>query len=245
MVFRQLTDMPHPDSVRIVLVRPLHSSNLGLVCRVMKNFGFKELVIVQPAKKPVKTKTAYMYAKHSKEVLQAARVVPSLEAAVSDCNVVVGTTGVPNRFHRQLKSCIPLSDVPKKLSGSVAIVFGSEGSGLTDDESAQCDWQAYIAANVEHPVLNLSHAVAVVLHYLAGMSWQPDVELAPIGQRRILEKKFAELISDSPHVKDRPKVLRSFRKILGKSQASVDEVRTLMAGFAALEKKNVISKKKT
>ncbi len=236
--------MSNTDSVRIVLVRPLHSSNLGLVCRVMKNFGFKELVVVQPAKKAVKTKTAYMYAKHSKEVLQDARIVPSLEAAVSACDVVVGPTGVPTRFHRQLKSCIPLSDVPQKLSGSVAIVFGSEGSGLTDDESAQCDWQAFIPANAEHPVLNLSHAVAVVLHFISRVTWHPEPDLAPISQRRILENKFASLIADSPHVKDRPKVLRAFRKILAKSQASVDEVRTLMAGMAALEKKSVFRKKK-
>jgi len=230
--------MQQQNSLRVILVRPLHSSNLGLACRVMKNFGFKQLVIVQPAKKVVKTKTAYMYAKHSKEVLQDARVVPSLEDAVSDFDVVIGTTGVPNRFHRQLKQCIPLSDVPGKLSGKVAIVFGSEGSGLTDDESAQCDWLAFIPTNPEHPVLNLSHAVAVMLHLLSGASWEPQTVLASVGQRRILEDKFTKLIAGSPRVNDHKKVALAFRKIVGKAQTTDDEVRTLMAGLAALEKRS-------
>lgn len=229
--------MADASNLRVVLVRPLYSSNLGLACRVMKNFGFSDLCVVQPARKPVKTKTAYMYAKHSKEVLQHARVVPTLEAALSDRDVVVGTTGVPNRFHRQLKQCIPLSDVPGRLSGKAAVVFGSEGTGLTDAETAQCDWLAFIPANPAHPVLNLSHAVAVVLHSLSGMSWAPEPRLASVGQRRMLERKFDALIAGSPYVDDHAKVVLSFRKILGKAQASEDEVRTLMAGLVALEKK--------
>ncbi|MBI2446028.1 RNA methyltransferase [Candidatus Micrarchaeota archaeon] len=230
--------MSSASCIRVVLVRPVYSSNLGLVCRVMKNFGFSDLVVVQPASKPVKTKTAYMYAKHSKEVLQNARVVKSLDAAVSDCQLVVGTTGMPARFHRQFKRCISFSELPGRLSGSVALVFGSEGSGLNEAETNACDWMAYVPANAAHPVLNLSHAVAVVLHALSGLTWSPEPDLAPASSRRLLEEKFAGLIADSPYVKDKKKVTLAFRRILAKAQASTDEVRTLMAGLAALERKN-------
>jgi len=229
--------MPDSAAVRVVLVRPVYSSNVGLICRVMKNFGFNELVIVQPPRKNVKTKTAYMYAKHSKEVLQNARVVPTLEAAVSDCQLVVGTTGAPGRFHRQLNACIPLAQLKSRLSGRVALVFGSEGSGLSAVESAACDVLVYVPANPVHPVLNVSHAVAVVLHALSDASWEPAPEVAGVASRRLLEQKFAALIRDADRVKDKKKVTLAFRKLLSKSQPTVDEVRTLMAGLAGLEKR--------
>ena len=229
--------MPASVSIRVILVRPLHSSNVGLICRVMKNFGFYDLVIVQPARKNVKTKTAYMYAKHSREVLENARVVPTLEVAVSDRQLVVGTTGVPNRFHRQLKQCIALPELRGRLKGKVALVFGSEGSGLNEAETNACDVLVYVPTNADHPVLNVSHAVAVVLHALSGMTWQPDPDAASLQQRRVLEAKFVRLISGADRIKDKKKVALSFRKLLSKARPTQDEVRTLMAGLAGLEKR--------
>ncbi len=229
--------MMNASEVRVVLVRPIYSSNVGLICRVMKNFGFNDLVIVQPARRNVKTKTAYMYAKHSKEVLENARVVRTLDDAVSDRQLVVGTTGMPQRFHRQLKQCIPLSALRNRLSGNVALVFGSEGSGLNEAETNACDVLVYVPTSVEHPVLNVSHAVAVVLHAVSEIPWSQESAAASIQARRVLEKKFGALIADADRIKDKKKVTLAFRKILSKAQPTFDEVRTLMAGLAGLEKR--------
>lgn len=247
------------SSIRVVLVQPLFSSNVGLCCRVMKNFGFSELVIVQPASGPnsgakadnaeskplvaadsnraKKTKTAFMYAKHSKEVLHNARVVPTLDAAVSDCQFVVGTTGAPKRFHRQLKPVIPLSKLGAKLKGKVALVFGSEGVGLNAEQTNACDVLVHVPANPEHPVLNLSHAVAVVLYAVSTISWEPESNVATLGQRRMVVQKFDRLISGLERVKDKKKVGLAFRRILGRSEASADELQAFMAALAALEKR--------
>lgn len=225
-----------PSPVRVVLVRPVYGSNLGMSCRVMKNFGFGDLVIVQPSKRNPKTKAAVMYAKHSGEILADARVVKTLDAAVADCQLVVGTTGAPGRFHRQLKSCIPLSKLKRRLKGRVAIVFGSEGAGLSADESNACDLLVHVPANPAHPVLNLSHAVAVVLYVLSGMAWSPVSASAELEKRRVLEQKFERLISGLDRVKDKKKVALAFRRMLGRSEATADEVQALMAALAALEK---------
>lgn len=229
--------MSSATNVRVVLVRPVYSSNVGLVCRAMKNFGFKELVVVQQSRRAVKTKTAYMYAKHSKEVLQGAQVFRTLNEALADCSLVVGTTGVTDRFHKQLKQCIPISELKNHLAGKVALLFGSEGTGLNEVETAACDLLAYIPANPEHAVLNLSHAVAVVLFSLSGFQWSADTALASHGQRRMLEEKFAGLIASLPSVKDKKKVLLAFRRILGRSGATSGEVQALLAGLAGLEKR--------
>ncbi len=228
--------MMNASEVRVVLVRPIYSSNVGLICRAMKNFGFTDLAIVTP-RRNIKTKTAYMYAKHSNEVLQRAQVFRSLDAAVSACQTVVGTTGVPTRFHRQLKQCVLLSGLKSRLAGNVAIVFGSEGSGLNESETNACDFMVFVPTNPAHAVLNVSHAVAVVLHALSDMVWKPISDVAPLGTRRVLEQKFAALIAGADRVKDKKKVALSFRKLLSKAQPTSDDVRTLMAGLAGLEKR--------
>ncbi|MBI4360819.1 TrmJ/YjtD family RNA methyltransferase [Candidatus Micrarchaeota archaeon] len=219
---------------RVVLVRPIYSSNVGLVCRVMKNFGFAELCIVGSKKK---SKTAYMYAKHSEEVLRNAKTAGTLKEAVRGCDVVIGTTGVLRRFHRKLKTCVPLPQLKDHVHGKAAIVFGSEGVGLTESEVNACDVLVHVPANPEHPVLNLSHAVALVLYALSQIPFTPVHGHASRALRQRVQESWQHVVSHIKSVKDQEKVGAAFRNVLERAHVSDDEARALLTALSRLEKK--------
>ncbi|MFH0835903.1 MAG: TrmJ/YjtD family RNA methyltransferase [Candidatus Micrarchaeota archaeon] len=225
--------------MRVILVRPLHDANIGAVCRAMKNFGAKELVLVSP-----KAKLGFdaeLYAKHSLDVLAGAKTVKTLAEAVKGCDLVVGTTGAPSRFRdKEFRNCVSLPKLPEKLAGAKkpAIVFGSEDSGLTAGESSECGFFVTIPANPEHPVLNLSHAVAVVLCELYRSKAKPAYALAPRREVKQLSEFFGEAVDKCRRVRDKPKVKKAFTRALNRASLSKEEAAALLVAFAELAKRH-------
>lgn len=220
------------------MVRPLHDLNVGSVCRALKNFGVKNLTLVQP-KCPLAFE-AKKYAKHSEEVLAGAKVFNTLAEAVTDCDVVVGTTGAPKRFSKtEFKNCIPLPELPGRLASArkPAIVFGSEGSGLSKEECKECDFFVTIPASDEHSVLNLSHAVAVVFYELfkGKKSFYARAKRSDVKQ---IEGFFAGTVEKSGRIKDKKRVVRAFERALGRAGLSDNEARTLLVAFSELNSKD-------
>ena len=206
------------------------------VCRAIKNLGFKELWLVSP-KCPLGFE-AKKYAKHSEEVLRKARVVPGLKQATRGC-LVVGTTGVPKRFRRRsLKHCIPLKELPARLAGEkkVALVFGSEGTGLSKVESEACDFFVSVPCSSEHSVLNLSHAIAVVLYELSSKKpGKPFYRRASKKKIDSLAKRFAFLLKNKKYVRDKRKVALAFKRVLERAGVAEDEAQALQAALTAFE----------
>ncbi len=233
--------------LRVVLVEPEYELNVGSAARAMKNFGCTDLWLVRPRCKL--GLEAVKFAKHSQEVLQNARTVKSLNAALKGVDFAVGTTGVVERYASNLKNLVPLRELAKKLSPSecIAVVFGGESRGLSEKELFRCDVVVHIPASAAHPVLNLSHAVAVVLYefFAAGLAggesaldakmrrrWRP----ASREDREYLEKLFSELVHSMPVIKNPSKVSAAFKNVLERSRPSHDELQTLLAAFGPLKK---------
>ena len=233
--------------IRFVLVSPEHDMNVGAVCRAMKNFGFAELWLVSPACKL--GLEARKYAKHSEEVLLNARKVPTLKAAVEGCDAVVGTTGVPIRYHgRIFKNCIPLDGLYGQVSklDTVALVFGPEGTGLSEADTDLCDLVITIPTAPEHRVLNLSHAVSTCAYQLfldacRNKKAKDEIQYKRASEHKLLmlEGLFAEALRSSPTVRDKGKVAKAFQRLVKRSLPSDEEVSTLlcaMDSFNAAEK---------
>ncbi len=153
------------DSKRfaVVLVRPHLSSNLGSVARVGKNFGVRDLRLVEPAA-PADEDAARL-ASGADDILAQARRYPSLDAAVDEFGVVMMTTSLRGRGAR--RAC-DLPGLPRFVadvgaSNRIAFVFGPERSGLTEAELARSSATLTIPTEATFPTMNLSHAVAVVL----------------------------------------------------------------------------------
>ncbi len=241
MEFTGSRKVEKPLPVRIVLVKPERSMNVGMVARVAKNFSVTDLALV--GSKCKIDFEAVKYAKHSREVLDNAKVVSTLSKAVKGFDLVVGTTGVVRRFTSALKTCIALSDLPLLIKGKkVALVFGPEGTGLSRKDFEHCDVVVHIPAEKAHPVLNLSHAVAIVLYALHSADKTKSLyKKADARDLKYLNSLFSQIVDKLkektlPELREPAKAKTAFRRILYRGNPAKIEVDALLGVFARIRK---------
>ena len=147
---------------KIILVRPRNPNNIGSVARAMKNFGFADLFVVAPH--PPIWAEVMTSAIGAEPVVQSAQVVASLERAVSDCSFVIGTVD-----QRRSTGMTPQQLVEDGTwrTGRTAIVFGSEKTGLSNEDLSYCTTVVNIPTLAECPSMNLGQAAAVVFYEFA------------------------------------------------------------------------------
>jgi TrmH family RNA methyltransferase len=153
--------------MKIILVKPSKSGNLGAIARVMANFGFKDLILVNPKCKKTSVE-AKKRAKHAQNILKNSKVVKHLPRM----HTLIATTsqlGTDYNITRSPVNLIQLNQMLKKIKNKdkIGLVFGPEGEGLSNNEINKCDFVLTIPTSKEYPVLNLSHAVAVTLYELS------------------------------------------------------------------------------
>lgn len=151
------------DSVSIVLVEPTESGNIGSTARAMKNMGFRRLVLINP---PELSDQAKSFAHNSMEILEEASVLGTLDEAIADKSLIIG---VSRRTGKRRGQWLSLAEAAEKAmqyaeNNKVALLFGREKKGLSNEETARCHYMVTIPSVPEQPSLNLSHAVAVVAY---------------------------------------------------------------------------------
>ena len=155
------------ENLRVVLVATRNPLNMGAVARAMGNFGVGKLRVVQPFEKAFREARSAVGAA---DVLRQAEECASVEEAVEDCGLVVGTTAIGNR---EIKHPLRTLDkagaiIRRKLARErVAILFGSEKKGLSNEDLSYCHWILHIPTREGHASMNLGQAAAVVLWELA------------------------------------------------------------------------------
>jgi tRNA/rRNA methyltransferase len=154
---------------RIVLVRPHYAGNLGSTARVMRNFGLSDLVLVAPYAS-TNDLEARRFATHGLSLLDAARVVPDIGAAVADCVLTLATSANTAGVVRRGMIGTPAEILPQFLAaasrGPVALVFGPEPHGLSNEEIARCHGLLHIPVDPAFASLNLAQAVTVCCYEL-------------------------------------------------------------------------------
>jgi TrmH family RNA methyltransferase len=152
--------MQHP--IRIVLVDPSHPGNVGAAARAMKNMGLDELVLVRPKQFPDAEATAR--ASGGADLLARARVVASLGEAVRDCGLVLGTSARPRSAHWTVLDppAAAAEAVSQATDRPVAILFGGERNGLSNEDLSCCHALVTVPANPEYESLNLAQAVQIL-----------------------------------------------------------------------------------
>ena len=155
------------DGLRVVLVNTRNPLNIGAAARAMSNFGFLHLRVVNPFE------LAYREARSAvgaAPVLAQAEECKSLAEAVADCSLVVGTSALGRRDPQHLVRDLQQGGrlIRKRLGrGRVALLFGSEKRGLSNEDLSHCHWLLRIPTREQHPSMNLGQAVAVCLYELA------------------------------------------------------------------------------
>ncbi len=154
------------DNIRIVLVNTSHPGNIGGVARAMKNMGLTRLYLVAPRDYP--NEQARGRAVAATDILDAAVVVPTLEAAIGDCQFVVGTSARERHIPWPLLDARQCAEHMARASSheQVAVLFGREDRGLTNEELQLCNLRLNIPTSQSYSSLNLAMAVQIVAYEL-------------------------------------------------------------------------------
>jgi TrmH family RNA methyltransferase len=194
------------DGLMVVLVRPRNPLNIGAVARAMSNFGVHRLRVVNPYVAAFREARSAVGAS---DLLNKAQEYKTVADAVSDCPLVVGTTAVRDRaLHHQVRRLdIETGDLirEKLVSGNVALLFGSEKIGLTNDDFSHCHWLLTIPTQARNISMNLGQSVAVCLYELsrtASPESANEVETpATSGELEQITQNLLEALHASGYVK--------------------------------------------
>lgn len=184
------------NNIRIVLLETSHPGNIGSTARAMKTMGLGQLYLVNPKRFP--SAEAIAMASNADDILEQAVVVDSLAAAIADCHVVFGTSSRDRYLEwPQLDSREAGVKVIESVGegNQIAIVFGNERTGMTNEELQQCHYHVHIPTNPNYASLNLSQAVQIVCYevrmaqsamLLAQRAMDPPVKLEDDHQKERL-----------------------------------------------------------
>ncbi|WNW13652.1 tRNA (cytosine(32)/uridine(32)-2'-O)-methyltransferase TrmJ [Pseudomonas sp. DTU_2021_1001937_2_SI_NGA_ILE_001] len=168
------------QNIRVVLVGTTHPGNIGGAARAMKNMGLSRLVLVEPRVFP--SPEADARASGADDILASTQVVASLEEALVGCSLVLGTSArdrsLPWPMLDPRESGVKVVE-QAALGQEVALVFGREHAGLTNEELQRCHYHVHIQSNPEFSSLNLAAAVQV-LSYEVRMAWLAAAEQASV-----------------------------------------------------------------
>ncbi len=224
------------DHIRVVLVGPLYGGNVGSICRAMANMGLSHLTLVAPAP-TLNFAEARMMAVAADYILEARRETATLEEAVADCSLVMGTTARIGLYRQHAKT--PREWAPQILESAqanpVALVFGRENSGLTNEEIAVCTNMIQIPSSPQYPSLNLAQAVMVCCYelYLAAAVHEPLQEKTPECSTRAREQMFRmwrEMLLEIGFMEEEKAdhMMLGIRRIFSRAPLTEDDVRILM-----------------
>ncbi len=232
------------NNIRIVLIETSHPGNIGSVARAMLTMGITDLCLVNPRHFP--DKQATIMASGAEHILQQARIVSSVQDAIADCTLVIGTSAREQRSvpwplmsAREAGTFI----AEHSTTGKTAILFGRESSGLTNKELESCQYLLSIPVNPDFRSLNIASAVQVIAYECAVALEQQPVntqqrrELATAKDMqnyyRHLEKTLIDIRYMDP---DKPRLLmRKLRCLYGRIQLTKSEVNLLRGILSAAQ----------
>jgi len=228
-----------PDLV-VVLAEPKTPGNVGAVARAMANFGISQLRIVQGV--PL-DEDAYKRALHAAIILEEAQRFDDLASALEGLDFTVATSGIVNindkRHIRNALTPAQLAERVAPMEGTLGLVFGREDYGLFTEELALCDIVVTVPTSPEYPIMNLSHAVAVVLYELRReIPLHHETFKASEAERNKLLSAFDDMLDATDYPPHKVKSTRvMIRRIIGRSTLSEWEFHTLMGVISRANKR--------
>ena len=233
------------NNISFILHEPQLSENIGACARAIKNFNFKKLIIVNP--KPIFPNDKILATSvGAKDLILNTKIYETLESAVKKVDYVIATSA---RFRNKNIKHITLEDLKKiDFNKKVAFLFGSEASGLSNNEISYANYTMQIPTNPDFKSLNLSHCVIIIAHTVASIIKLKEVKYSKskkvsLASKRDIQamtnlciKKLEEKSFFKP-LEKRPIMLENLRSIFSKMELSEKEIRILSSVFACLAKK--------
>ena len=234
---------PILERIRVVLARPSHTGNIGAAARAMRTMGFADLRLVAPRHAP--DAQAEALAAGGAEVLAAARTVDRLEAALGDTVLAVGFSARGRDLSHALRSLREAAPAILEAAarGPVALVFGNETYGLTNEEIGHCGMQVSIPANPQYSSLNLAAAVQIACYELAAtahafaLSQPAERESATSEDVEALVAHWQSAMVESGYLDpaEPGRLMERLRRLLARAGLERSEVKFLRGMLAAFE----------
>jgi tRNA/rRNA methyltransferase len=233
------------NKVTFILHKPQLSENIGACARGMKNFNFQKLIIVDP--KPIFPNDKILATSvGAKNIINKAKNFESLEKSLKNVDIVIATSA---RFRNKNIKHIQLEDLKKiNYKKKVAFLFGSEASGLTNNEISYANYTLQIPTNPDFKSLNLSHSLIIIAQYVSGIinskvsSFNKSNKVKSASKKDIAAManlciKNLEEINFFKSNEKKPIMLENLRNIFYRMELSTKETRILSGVFASLGKK--------
>ncbi len=219
------------ENIYVVFVECESPGNVGFLARTMGNFGLKKLVLINPC---TLKDEAYYQAMHARSTVENAEIYDTVEEFVKDKNIdfIVGSTGAPGGSYNLSRIPIKPEELAKSMNynDKIAILFGREGNGLTNAEIEMCDITVSIPTDSGYPIMNISHAAAVILYEVFKNRYEFPVE--GLEESTALEKEYLirdmEKLIDSLSIPDHKKRngLKVFKNIINRAFITGREAHT-------------------
>jgi len=233
------------NNISFILHKPQLSENIGACARAMKNFDFQKMIVVDP--KPIFPNDKILATSvGAKDVINKSKTFKDLKSALKNIDIVIATSA---RFRNKNIKHIQLEDLKKiNFKKKIAFLFGSEASGLSNNEISYCNYTLQIPTNPKFKSLNLSHSLIIIAHYASTilkfktLKFLKSSKVKTATKREILRmadlciKNLDEINFFKPKEK-KPIMLENLRNIFYRMELSSKETRILSGVFASLGKK--------
>ena len=232
------------NNISFILHKTQLSENIGLCARAMKNFGFKNLSLIDP--KPLFPNDKIIATSvGAKDIIQKAKVYNDLEKSLNNTDILIATSA---RFRNKNIKHISLEDIKKIDLKKISFLFGSEASGLSNKEVSYADYTLQIPSNEKFRSLNLSHSLVIVAQTISNIISKKKVDFQKSKKiQRATKKEISAMLNfcisnleKQNFFKQKPKkpiMLENLRSIFYKMELSQKEIRILSSVFAGLRKK--------
>jgi len=233
------------NSISFILHKPQLSENIGACARAIKNFDFQKLVVINP--KPIFPNDKILATSvGAKNIINKAKIFENLKPALKNIDYVIATSA---RFRNKNIKHIQLADLKKiNFNKRVAFLFGSEASGLSNNEVSYANYTLQIPTNPEFKSLNLSHSLIIIAQYVSSIiksktsDYKKSKKVKSASRKEILSMtdlcfKNLEEINFFKHKEKKPIMLENLRNIFYRMELSAKETRILSSVFASLAKK--------
>jgi len=233
------------NNISFILHKPQLSENIGACARGMKNFNFNKLIVIDP--KPIFPNDKILATSvGAKNIINKAKNYESLEKSLKNIDIVIATSA---RFRNKNIKHIQLEDLKKiNYKKKIAFLFGSEASGLSNNEISYANYNLQIPTNPDFKSLNLSHSLIIIAQYLSNIinskasSFKKSNKVKSGSKKEIVAManlciQNLEEINFFKSKDKKPIMLENLRNIFYRMELSAKETRILSGVFASLGKK--------
>ena len=233
------------NNISFILHKPQLSENIGACARAMKNFDFQKMIVIDP--KPIFPNDKILATSvGAKDVIDKSKTFKDLKSALKNIDIVIATSA---RFRNKNIKHIQLEDLKEiNFKKKIAFLFGSEASGLSNNEISYCNYTLQIPTNPKFKSLNLSHSLIIIAHYASNILKSKTLKFLKsskvktatkqeiLGMADLCIKNLEEINFFRPKEK-KPIMLENLRNIFYRMELSSKETRILSGVFASLGKK--------